>query len=632
VSTVATSPNRTPQFVRISLGAAPTLALIASAGLLIVALANNAAIRGHAVGQPLFLVGLLTIFLPIAFRLLGAKAERSERLATVLVLGMALYLVKVLHSPIEFTRFDELAWWRATDDIITGGHAFVGNSLNAATAGYPFLPTLTAAISQLTGLSIFWSGLMVIGLTRAVFMVALFLFLETTVDSSRGAGIGVLIYACNSSFLYFDSQFAYESLGLTMAAVFLLASLRWSQFDYLGSKRETGGLVALLLLLAGGLVITHHLTSFFVLVFLLIWTAIRLGFFRSGKLVVGEWHLRGPIVPFSIVAVLVTAWLILVAGHATVAELGSVFSSSYHSLSDLIRGTSSTKRLFSGSGERLSAGERGLILMSVLLTALLIAAGVIRVWSNRTGKPLWWALSIIAILDPLALGLRLTPASTDIAARAQAFCFLGIAFLAALLFARGVGKWQRPQWALVISRTVIAVLAAVAFAGGVIFGELKVTRQPGPYLVGAEDRSITAEGLAAARFAASHLPEDAQVLTDRTNATLLGSYGQLKPVFGNYVATPLPQVLLGPYFGEESREALRGRSVSYVVVDRRLSRELPSVGYYVELNEPSAGIRKRPVNVKWLEKLAELPGIDRIYTNGPISVYDTARLLGDGSG
>lgn len=629
---LATPTDESARFVRISLGAAPTLAVTSAAGLLIVALANNAAIQGLAVSRPLFWLGLLTIFSPIAFRLLGSKAERPERLATVLVLGLALFLAKVLHSPIEFTRFDEFAWWRATDDIVATGHTLVGNNLNAAIAGYPFLATLTAAISQLTGLSIFWSGLAVIGLARAAFMVALFLFLETTVDSSRGAAVGVLIYACNSSFLYFDSQFAYESLALTMAAVFLLASLRWSQLDYQGLRPDAGGLAALLLLLAAGLVITHHLTSFFVLVFLLTWTAIRIGFLQSRKRVVGEWNLRGPILPLLIMAVLVAAWLTLVAGHATVDELGSVFSTSYHSVSDLVLGTSTTKRPFSGTGEQLGPGERGLILVSVLLTTILIAAGLIRVWRSRTARALWWALSMVAIVCPLTLGLRLTQASSDIAGRAQEFCFLGVAFLAALLFARGVGKRHWPGWALLAARSAIVVLTTMAFAGGLTFGELKVIRQPGPYLVGAEDRSITAEGLAVAHFAAHHLPEGQQVLTDRTNATLLGSYGRLDPVFGNYGATPLPRVLLGPYFGEESREALRGLSISYVVVDRRLSRELPSIGYYVELNEPSAGIRKRPVSVDSLEKLATVPGVDRIYTNGPISIYGTARLPHAGSG
>ena len=48
-------------------------------------------------------------------------------------------------------------------------------------------------------------------------MVALFLFLERAAGSARAAGIAIAVYACNPSFLYFDSQFGYESLALAIA-------------------------------------------------------------------------------------------------------------------------------------------------------------------------------------------------------------------------------------------------------------------------------------------------------------------------------------------------------------------------------------------------------------------------------
>ena len=49
----------------------------------------------------------------------------------------------------------------------------------------------------------------------------------------------------------------------------------------------------------------------------------------------------------------------------------------------------------------------------------------------------------------------------------------------------------------------LTAVALVVFLGGFIIGELPATRQPGPFLVGAEDRSVSPQGLAAARFAAS---------------------------------------------------------------------------------------------------------------------------------
>ena len=73
---------------------------------------------------------------------------------------------------------------------------------------------ITAPLAQLADIGIFLSGTIVIGTARLVLMLALFLFLERVIGSARAAGIGVAIYACNPSFLYFDSQFGYESLAL----------------------------------------------------------------------------------------------------------------------------------------------------------------------------------------------------------------------------------------------------------------------------------------------------------------------------------------------------------------------------------------------------------------------------------
>ena len=51
---------------------------------------------------------------------------RSERLLLVLLLGMGLYLVKVLHSPLGFTFHDEFLHWRTADDIATSGRLYGG--------------------------------------------------------------------------------------------------------------------------------------------------------------------------------------------------------------------------------------------------------------------------------------------------------------------------------------------------------------------------------------------------------------------------------------------------------------------------------------------------------------------------
>jgi hypothetical protein len=246
-------------------------------------------------------------------------------------------------------------------------------------------------------------------------------------------------------------------------------------------------------------------------------------------------------------------------------------------------------------------------------------------WRWRDFNPLHLTLAAAGALYPVSLGLRLTQASSETSQRASEFVFVGVAFLAALLIA-DFGR-HRPRLDTTGASLAITAIAVTTFVGGFIVGELQATRQPGPYLVGAEDRSVTAEGLAAADFASRHLEEDSRILADRTNATLLGSYGGLDPIFGRYADLSVPRVLFSPQFDEADRRIVHGQSLAYVVVDRRLSSGLPVIGYYVESDEPGALTRRQPLAIASLRKFEAVPGISRIYTNGPISIYDTSELL-----
>lgn len=612
---------------RISLGAMPLLALLAAGGLILVALGDNLAREGRTGAQPLFWAGLAVIYAPIAYRLFGSGAGRAERIGLVLSLALSLYLVKVLRSPAEFVRFDELGWWRATHESILTGGLFESNPLNPATAGFPSLAAVTAALSQLSGLSIFHAGLIVIGLARAVLVLALFLFLERLTGSARGAGVGIVVYACNPSFLYFDAQFGYESLALGLAAAFLLASLRWSRIERVAVGTDFTDVAALVVLLACGLVVTHHMTSLAVIGFVCLWLLLRWLRLRRGE--AEEARTMGPLLPAVAIGVAFVLWFAFVAGGETINELGGVFSRAFNSIVDLVAGSEGSKRLFSGSSESQPLAARALAIASVVPVLALLAAGLRALWRERVRDSLWLALAIVALLYPVTLGLRLTQAGSETSQRASEFVFLGIAFLAAVLVARRPrrGSGTRPARARrALVRIALTAVALLTFVGAFLLGELQATRQPGSYLVGAEDRSVTPQGLAAAGFAAAHLEPRSRMLTDRTTATLLGSYGGMDPIFGRYDGISLPRVLFAPQFEHADERVIHGQSLSFVVVDRRLSREPPLIGYYVESDEPGAFVRRRAVGRRVLEKLSTVPNVSKIYSNGQIVIYDTSEL------
>jgi hypothetical protein len=629
---------------RFALGAAPALALVAALGLTLIASGNNDARLENSGSEVLFWAGLLLIYLPIVLRLFGRGASDAERMALVVLLGTALYIVKVVHSPAGFTLHDELASWRGVWDLLGSGHLFSVNPLVGGYSVFPGMTAVTAALTQLSGLSIFVSALILIGLARVVLMVALFLILQRAANSARAAGIAIAVYACNPSILYFDSQFGYESLALALAGAYLLVVMRGAGINPRDNKAPAVNMLVALAVLTGGLVITHHLTTYAMIAFLGLWTAAiwilrqqqpidqLLVTIPSSKphpshfslVATIRTRLRiGPALGFALLGTVALCWFAFVAGGATQDELGSVFANAISALFHLVFGGGGTKTLFkAGTGQVDPLIVRVLGLASVGVLALVIPLGVWRVWREHRTSTLAVSLAAVGLLYPFTLVPRLTAAGSEISQRASEFVFVGIGFVAAILFLHLTESLGRRRGRLLA--LVATGLTGLVFVGGVILGESPVTRQPGRFEVGAESRSISPQGAAAARFAFEHLPHDSRILVDGPNGLLLGSYGELDPVIGNIRGIPVTEVFFSRRFNRNDRIVIVHDAIDYIVVDRRLGHSLPVDGYYYDRDEPRANERTNAISGASLRKFNAVPTINRIYDNGPIVIYDTA--------
>lgn len=593
-------------------GTLPAIIMIGSFGLLLIACAYTIARRDVTWATPLFWLGMLVVFVPIAGRLSYPTIARGERVGLVVLLGMYLYLIKVLHSPSLFTFADELMHWRTADDILRRDELFRYNALLPISAYYPGLEIVTAALCKLTGLSIFASGVIVLGAARLVFVTGLYLFFEYVSRSPYLAGLASLLYMANPNYVFFGAQFAYESLSLplmTLVLVIVAYGERVPPHDY-------WRVFLVALPAAAAVVVTHHLTTYALIVILLGWTL--------ALLVCKSWSRAcfiGALV--SVILLLSVLWSTFVAPR-TSSYLIPQFNAALVELKGLLRGEMVGRRLFSSSTGQVSPlWERLTGLASVGLIMLVLPLGLRSIWRRYRGAAAALALALLTLAYPLSLVLRFTRLGAEISNRSSEFLFVALAFV----LAAGIVRLQAPAFVRQATPALFVVWSLIVFSGGVIIGWAPWARLPGPYMVIADSRSIEPEGVAAATWMRDLVGPRQRLATDRINRLLMGSYGRQSPItsYGNQLQVSL--LFLSPTLGDEERDIIHQGDITYAVVDQRLSASLPTLGIYFERGEPrSAEQRKHALDIKAIEKFDQLRGVGRVFDSGNLVVYDLQEL------
>lgn len=667
-------------------GWVPVLAVTGAVGLLLIAVADTAARNDAGWAMWLFWIGLLTLFVPVALRISMMAISRMECISLIVILGMGLYVTKVLQSPVSFVLHDEFSHWRTANDIIQTGRLFTENSLIPISAIYPGLEIATAAVSNLTGLSIFVSGILVLGMARLVLLLSLYLFFERASGSIPIAGLASLLYMANPNYVFFGSQFAYESLALPLAALTLFIVIRRTN----APKGRFGFNLAEVLAIAA-VTVSHHITSYMAIALLVLWTGVHLLKSRRAEIerqlrrlvqwyagettdeprpdsqgqgignklgrfmrwYAGEqqdqrpagkaarqasgfslWRGTKPPDPHvddpslkspgsaALLAVLMALFWLVSVGPMVLSYVGPHLLGGVDELLRLMTGEATTRQLFVSAGQLAPLWMRVNGVASVILILVTLPFGLLYVWRHQRANTIVLTLSIAALAYPASLALRLTQRGAETSNRLSEFVFVALALVLALgvvqpLLSRGAG---------LVRRGIFTALATVLFVGGVTVGWPYWGILPGPYLVGADPRSIEPQSLAAADWAKDKLGPNQRVAADRTNGLLLGSFGQ------QFVATALStrvstyRIFFAPEIGEAEREIISQAGIQYVLVDSRLSTGLPQVGFYYERGEPDTMNHKVPMDPSLLDKFDRTPGVNRIFDSGDIVIYDVRAL------
>ena len=579
---------------------------VSAQGLWLVALGFAAARDDRAWSEPAFWAGLLLIYLPVAGALMALELGRGQALALVTSLGAILYVVKYMHSPLGFTYYDELLHWRTTLDILASGRLFQENSMLPASPLYPALEICTSALVMLTHLSVFEAGLILVGVARMILLVAAFLFLERAGRSVRVAALAVVVYMSNPHFLYFDAQFAYESLALPYVALIVFVLL-------LRERARAAirlGLTGIVILATGLVVAAHHVTSIFLTGFLSAWSFMTTFALRARAK-------RGPGGLGLLALVAVLGWMVFVA-YVTVDYLKPLFIDGVVELFGIVAGQSTGRVLFQNKQGHISPlWERLVGTSSVAILVLALPFGLFLIWRRSRCYPAIWSLALIALVYPTTVLLRLTPSGADVASRATAFLYLGLSFPISLVLARLSASARL--------RPLLLSTLAIVFVGGIVLGWPPWARLPWPYAPNADTRSVDLAGVSASSWTQRYLGPGQRFIADRWNRILLLAYGDQRIVTQLSGRVSIFPIFLSRRVGDAELSVLQRGDVRYMLLDYRLITGEP-MGDVYEGSEQMGALRVAPIDRASFEKFDTLPGVDRVYDNGSIVIIDVGRL------
>lgn len=611
-------------------GALPFLSMVVAVGLLLIAIANRASRTGQGWSEPLFWLALGLIYGPVAFRMALGNAGRRETIGLVGLLGLGLFLVKILHSPVAYTFNDEFLHWRTADDIARTGHLFIKNPLLPVSSYYPGLEIATNALASTGAMSFYGAGIVLIGAARLMFVLSLFLTYEKIGGSTKVAGIGALIYMANPNFVYFNADFSYESLSLPLLGLVIMIAVN----HFTGPLARRRELILLGLLALAGVLTSHHITSFALTAFLLLWAAIH--FLRHD----GQFRFSPGVLALAALAGCV-GWMLSVA-TITLEYLGPHLSAALAEMTRLIvpdpepiKKLKAGRQLFqSTSGQVAPLWEQLVGMASVGLVVICLPLGAWIIWRHRRQSSVALATAFSALLYPVSLAFRFTSSGWEAANRASEFLYLGNAFVVAVVVTefelpgfllqpipavrrflhhpallRGLVRWRAPLFSLG---------AVVMLMGGIIAGWPPYMRLSGTYLVDAGARSVEPQGVGAAQWVRNYLGPANHVATDGFQILLMGSYGEQQ------VSTTLSGginalwLLYAPQIEDDQLKQLKKGQIRYVVIDRRLkAKPALATSYY-----PDAVMEKS------LLKFDSVPTVSRIFDDGNIIIYDVGVLSG----
>jgi hypothetical protein len=612
------APQETTQQRALSVRLWGVTMLAVGLGVLGVGLAVWESYKSFSLAQVLYWPAIIIPTAVFGAVLLSRNISRALRHTTIALVGLYSAAIWHMSTPLVLGGFDEHLHERTLSDLMLGGGLFAPNPLLNVSPNYPGMELLTGLLIRLTGMPTMLGITLVVLLSRYLLVQIIYLGALTINRSVRFASLVVLLYSTSPQFLFFNSQYAYQTLALPLGLGGLLL-IRYAQLAPPSRRRWFTGLGILTLMAT---VVTHHITSWFVFVFLVVW---MLGTPKAS---------RRPLVQATIgMAVFLAVWTAAVASKME-SYLGPVFAQVLQQAESILGGKSQQRSLgASSAGFVLPEWQKAvLILYAITYTACAVWCGFTLIRRSVRGRRLLAVLGVITIIYPATLAAHFVPSAASIGDRASTFLFLPLAVSVSLLVMRDPrlasrGPSRRQRY-LNLSRprtyVLFAVFISIAYMGGILLGGgPDWNLLPGSYMVIADSRSQDPETIAAVRWTNAHLAPGSRVIADRDTADLLAGEARMWPLLDPTPQYDYASIYFSPTWNSYNTKVVQQLHISYIYVDTRLSEGLPQEGYYIFVGETPNPTR---LTLKELTKFSKVPGLKAVYQHGPISIYSTAGL------
>jgi hypothetical protein len=186
-----------------------------------------------------------------------------------------------------------------------------------------------------------------------------------------------------------------------------------------------------------------------------------------------------------------------------------------------------------------------------------------------------------------------------------------------------VAAWLAPRIHL-FSALVVPGLVMLILGGTLIGSGPDWQRVPGPYLAGAEQRSIDSETVAVAQWAGTYLPQGSRVAADSTFTRVLPNFAPVTTITQPAGFDSMTPLFIAHSVDEEVLRLILHNDVDFIVVDTRLVGQTVRSGGFFE-GSTGYGPDAQTIQRDQVAKFDDQPGFDLVL-DGPVRVYDVRPL------